>query len=218
MTQHNSWYMQNVSGVDMRGVLIVRETCFERGSDNASSAIYEQPSESPQTRTYLSDNYNILRRFEMKFFDNPYKVDDTTNYIKKIYKFENGFGASIMRACGFITTITDTTNYPWHLAVLIWHADSGAFEVCYVSPLTNFVVLCDTDEKVEECLQEINNYPSRIGLLFNSAETDMLLEVLEDRRHFLAQKAWVCDKYGEEVDLIKGMIEKIQRNNLHLKV
>lgn len=156
----------------------------------------------------------------MRILDRPYSVINQEGSIKQYYKFYNGYGAAIIRnkiknplgdepADIYLTFTNNDTQ--WELAVTIWHPNSDKIELCYDTPLTPDVMGYLSEDEVEEYLQKISKLPSRIGLVFNTEETKKLLELLEADRLQLAQKAWVCERYGEELELVKGIIDKINR-------
>lgn len=80
----------------------------------------------------------------------PDKVNSLHDGIQHLYFFKNGFGASV---------VSHRFSYGgdeglWELAV-IRHNDSGGYDLCYSTPITNDVEGWLTAEMVEEYLDRI---------------------------------------------------------------
>lgn len=73
--------------------------------------------------------------------------------IQKIYRFDNGFGASVVKS---EYSYGGQENL-WELAVITFDGDdSEKFELTYETPITNDVIGSLTDDEVEEKLAEIS--------------------------------------------------------------
>ena len=73
--------------------------------------------------------------------------------IQKIYRFPNGFGASVVKS---EYSYGGNENL-WELAVITFDGDdSEKFELTYETPITNDVIGSLTDDEVEEKLAEIS--------------------------------------------------------------
>lgn len=68
---------------------------------------------------------------------------------RKIYKFPNGYGASVIRGIG----IYGSNQGLWELAVL------KGDKLCYSTPITDDVINFLNDKGVEEILEKIKNLP-----------------------------------------------------------
>jgi hypothetical protein len=73
---------------------------------------------------------------------------------QKIYRFDNGYGASVVR--GFGTYGAESGL--WELAVIHWRGN--AWEITYDTPVTDDVIGWLSDEDVEEKLREISELPA----------------------------------------------------------
>lgn len=72
--------------------------------------------------------------------------------IQKIYRFDNGFGASVVKS----QFSYGGDENMWELAVIYFNNDdSEEFELTYETPITNDVIGNLSDEEVEEKLSEI---------------------------------------------------------------
>lgn len=72
--------------------------------------------------------------------------------IQKIYRFKNGYGASVVRhmySYGFSQGL-------WELAVIKWK-DNGDWDICYFTTVTNDVEGYLTDQQVEDLLNKIKS-------------------------------------------------------------
>lgn len=69
--------------------------------------------------------------------------------IQKIYKFENGYGASVVKAYGSYGNEDDL----WELAVIKF--DEESWYIYYKTPITNDVIGYLSDDDVEEILIKI---------------------------------------------------------------
>ena len=76
--------------------------------------------------------------------------------VQKLYRFENGYGASVVRfygSYGFEQGL-------WELAVLKFNGEGiNDFNLCYDTPITNDVVGRITESRAEEILEEIKGLP-----------------------------------------------------------
>jgi hypothetical protein len=97
-----------------------------------------------------------------KLFDNPKenKTHEMGNGIHRIYEFENGYGASIVRfkirygSLGSYGSYT-SNEQEWELAVLY----QG--HLCYDTPITDDVMGHLLEDDVEKILEQIKNLPSK---------------------------------------------------------
>lgn len=72
--------------------------------------------------------------------------------IQKIYRFDNGFGASVIKS----QFSYGGDENMWELAVIAFNSDDPTeFELTYETPITNDVIGNLSDEEVEEKLTEI---------------------------------------------------------------
>ena len=72
--------------------------------------------------------------------------------IQKIYKFQNGYGASIVKS---------PISYGLELCV-IEYDDDGDWSICYSTPITDDVLGYLTHDKVEVLLEQIEALPADI--------------------------------------------------------
>lgn len=84
--------------------------------------------------------------------------------IQKIYRFKNGYGASVVRFKLPLFSFTESVRYgsytnnegEWELAVIKFDSEnSDKFGLVYNTPITDDVLGHLTDEQVEEVLQKI---------------------------------------------------------------
>jgi len=103
-----------------------------------------------------------------KLFDNPVKIlrgeeiKEGVVGIQKIYRYPNGYGASIIRTATTIGgkpfTISYTSNEnEWELAVIKFNSEDNDrdFEICYDTEITNDVMGHLTTKDVEKILRQI---------------------------------------------------------------
>lgn len=76
-----------------------------------------------------------------------------------VYKFPNGYGASVI--CGGTYTYGDDER-PYELAVLKFQPSSDAIYLCYDTPITDDVVAYQTGEQIIGLLQQIKELPSEV--------------------------------------------------------
>lgn len=76
-----------------------------------------------------------------------------------IYKFPNGYGASVI--CGGLYTYGDDER-PYKLAVLKFQPSSDGFYLCYDTPITDDIVAYQTGEQIIGLLQQIKELPSEV--------------------------------------------------------
>lgn len=81
----------------------------------------------------------------------PYDERPLLGGVQKLYRFDNGYGASVVRHDGSY----GHTEGLWELAVT--HED----ELCYETSITDDVLGWLTDEQVEETLSEIARLPKK---------------------------------------------------------
>jgi hypothetical protein len=72
--------------------------------------------------------------------------------IQRIYRFKNGYGASVVR--GFGTYGNEAGK--WELAVIIFKSDDIIpFDLCYTTPITNNVIGWLSESQVNKILKKI---------------------------------------------------------------
>jgi len=98
-------------------------------------------------------------RKKRKLFDRPIlkRRHPLGDGIQMIYRFENGYGASIVRAKIGETYVTYTDNEKeWELGVIKFYGDDpDSFHLCYDTPITDDVIGHLTADEVEEILWKI---------------------------------------------------------------
>lgn len=105
------------------------------------------------------DRYNPEGKTPLKYDDyKQYEVLEETNtndwsrQLRRVFKFPNGYGASVIKSFGSYGFETDE----WELAVLLWKNDN-TWELCYTSEITDDVIGWLTNEAVLEYLERIKN-------------------------------------------------------------
>jgi hypothetical protein len=94
-----------------------------------------------------------------KLFNSPLKELPRFKGIQKIYRFENGYGASVVRSKlegieGY-GTYTDNEN-EWELAVIKFNGDAfNDFKICYDTKITDDVIGHLLEDEVEDILKRI---------------------------------------------------------------
>ena len=69
---------------------------------------------------------------------------------QKIYRFENGYGASV---------VNHNFSYGLELAVIIFYENSDRFKLCYDTEITSDVIGYLTENKLNKLLKDIENLP-----------------------------------------------------------
>ena len=89
------------------------------------------------------------------------KEHATGSDVQRIYKFENGYGASVVRfsipgsILGGYGSYTDNED-EWELAVIKFNSDNiKDFELTYQTPITDDVIGHLTESEVQETLKQI---------------------------------------------------------------
>jgi len=99
----------------------------------------------------------------MKFKPIVEQAHSTGEGIQKIYRFPNGYGASVVRfkiSSGY-GSYTDNEQ-EWELAVIKFHGDKVKdFEICYDSGITDDVIGHLIDEEVEKILLRISKLKAK---------------------------------------------------------
>ncbi len=97
-----------------------------------------------------------------KLFDTPILAGRHPNFsgLQRIYRFENGYGASVVRFW-----LDDTKDFfshtendsQWELAVIKFHGDNPHdFKICYDTPITEDVIGYLEEDDVEKLLNKIS--------------------------------------------------------------
>lgn len=86
------------------------------------------------------------------YITRPHQVG---NGIQKIYKFENGYGASVVRFTVMGMTCSYTNGNEWELAIIKWNEDEKDFDLCYDTGITDDVLGHLTDDEIEDILIKI---------------------------------------------------------------
>jgi len=140
--------------------------------DRYSVAVFEiEPNEQV---TICSKRYATIYTFDpikegeilMKLHE-PVLVRPIEYGLQKIYRFDNGYGASVIKS-SFSYGGDDNL---WEMAVITFSGDgSETFELTYETPITNDVIGSLNDEEVEEKLTEIQqlNWGHNDGHIRNS--------------------------------------------------
>lgn len=81
---------------------------------------------------------------------------DLNGGTQTVHKFENGFGASVVRSpnVGFWGSTYGYDEGLWELAVITFNEDAS-FNLCYTTPITNDVLGSLSDEDVIAVLAQI---------------------------------------------------------------
>lgn len=95
-------------------------------------------------------------KMEYKLFENPFleRIHPIGNGFQKIYKFDNGYGASIVRFRMFKTYGSYTDNEDEFELAVIKFKGKG-WDIDYGTPITNDVLGHLTKDEVEETLEKI---------------------------------------------------------------
>jgi len=92
-----------------------------------------------------------------KLFDKPVVVRESPFGSQRIYRFPNGYGASVVNIPLFTYTNNDND---WELAVIRFTGKSNyKFELCYDTPITDDVIGYLEEEDVEKILHKIQKLP-----------------------------------------------------------
>lgn len=96
------------------------------------------------------------------FEDNLFVKSDFTNGVQYVFKFDNGYGASIVKHPGTYGYYKDL----WELGVIEFD-DYGNWCLCYYTEITDDVLGDLSNEEVLEILQEIKELvkPINYGLV-----------------------------------------------------
>src|SRR3990167_10258709 len=92
--------------------------------------------------------------------EHPANVEGISNGIQKIWKFSNGYGASVIqfKILGNFVSYTSNDN-EWELAVLRFKnndiKDTDNFDLCYTTQITANVIGHLTSEEVIKILERI---------------------------------------------------------------
>lgn len=81
------------------------------------------------------------------------------DYVHYIFRFDNHYGASIVKGYGTIGYSMDL----WELAV-VWFlpwSNSDKYDLIYSTPITDDVIGCLDDERVRELLKQIKDLKGR---------------------------------------------------------
>ena len=107
-----------------------------------------------KVRTVEYVYYPELERKELMELHEPAIARPIEYGIQKIYRFDNGFGASVIKS----QFSYGGDENMWELAVIAFNSDDPTeFELTYETPITNDVIGNLSDEEVEEKLTEIKS-------------------------------------------------------------
>ena len=113
------------------------------------------------------------------------ELNNVLGGVQKIYKFENGYGASVVCHDGsYGGPYDEFEKNLWEIAVLDHEGD-----MCYHTPITQDVIGHQNDEDVEKVLKEIselgNEFERQLELEFGQqqAEDDSLLDILVSNKN-----------------------------------
>lgn len=88
-----------------------------------------------------------------------YKEKEMNGGVQRLYKFDNGYGASVIRHNGSY----GSDKGLWELAVVHFndpiHFDGVGYLLCYDTPITDDVIGYLNDDEVKELLFRINDLP-----------------------------------------------------------
>jgi hypothetical protein len=100
---------------------------------------------------------NKISHKKEKLFDNPVVVSESPFGSQRIYRFPNGYGASVVRIPLFTYT---NNNNEWELAVIRFkNKRNDKFELCYDTPITDDVIGYLEEADVEKILHKIQKLP-----------------------------------------------------------
>lgn len=74
--------------------------------------------------------------------------------VQKLYRFDNKYGASVVRHCGSY----GHEEGLWELGVIRWYSDTE-WHLCYSTPIADDAIGWLTDENVTNLLSDIKNLP-----------------------------------------------------------
>lgn len=100
--------------------------------------------------TYFENKFIECKHLE-KMTYGPRWIGDS-EYVQYLYKFENGYGASVVKGNGTYGFDADM----WELAVIKWDSDNK-WDITYDTPITYDVLGYLTVEDVLELLKRIKN-------------------------------------------------------------
>lgn len=81
--------------------------------------------------------------------NNLYQERSVSGGIQKLYKFDNNYGASVVKHAHSY----GGTSGKWEIAVIIFDGDD--WDITYHTPITNDVIGYLSDEGVEDILRQI---------------------------------------------------------------
>lgn len=85
----------------------------------------------------------------------PYLSRPLHDGVQKIYWFDNGYGASVVRHMHSY----GVAQWLWELAVIV--GNGAKYDLCYDTPITDDVLGRLTDEEVDDVLARIEALPKR---------------------------------------------------------
>ena len=87
------------------------------------------------------------------------------NGVQRLYRFDNGYGASVVRfmlpAMSQLRTTAGSYGADaglWELGVIVWDGDN--FQLTYDTPITGDVIGHLTEDEVQETLRQIRDLPA----------------------------------------------------------
>lgn len=102
-----------------------------------------------------------MNKFGLEFYKDNSSNDGYYSTEQYIYKFDNGYGASVVCQRGFGRILTyGSEEKPWELAVLKYNGEDS--DLCYETEITDDVLGYLTDEDVENYLKQIQALPKKV--------------------------------------------------------
>lgn len=87
------------------------------------------------------------------------KIHPIGNGTQRLYRFENGFGASVVQFfVGGMAGSYGAESGQWELAVIRWHGDD--FTLTYDTPITDDVLGRLAEDEVQDYLRQIRDLPA----------------------------------------------------------
>jgi hypothetical protein len=90
----------------------------------------------------------------MNVKDYIYSTTKHLGGVRELYKFPNGYGASVVIG-GFVNMFREEGAI--EIAVLRFNKNDGTYDIDYTTPLTNDVIVVYSDDDCESVLEKIAN-------------------------------------------------------------